>query len=139
MAELYNLVFISQFVWVLEICISLHLKLLLLMRLLIARQQLINYYIQHLIVNRKKGFCFRFVPEEIFVSKYFHISLLAVHILILACIAPYAYRLVQSRKRENRRIFILNFSPFVIKPDSNTKELSSYKEVRQRDVVWNIL
>jgi len=39
---------------------------------------------------------FRFVPEEIFVSKYFHISLLAVHIVILACIAPYAYRFLMA-------------------------------------------
>lgn len=39
---------------------------------------------------------FRFVPEEIFVNKYFHISLLVLHIIVLAGCLPYAYRFLKA-------------------------------------------
>ncbi|XP_023322007.1 lethal(2)neighbour of tid protein [Eurytemora carolleeae] len=39
---------------------------------------------------------FRFLPEEVFVNRYFHISLLLLHIVVLAAAARYMWRFLSS-------------------------------------------
>jgi ALG3 protein len=41
-------------------------------------------------------YVYRFLPEEIFVSRWFHLSLLAAQLLVLASSAPYWWRFLTT-------------------------------------------